>query len=82
MRTEVGDVDVRVPRDRNGSFDQVTVPRGTRRLEGLNQVIISVYGKRMTTGDIRAHLAEIYGQSVSKDTISRITDGIVEELTA
>ncbi len=82
VRTEIGDVDVRVPRDRNGSFDPVTVPKGTRRLEGLDQVIISLYGKGMTTGDIRAHLGEIYGQSVSKDTISRITDGIIEDLTA
>jgi len=82
VRTEVGDVDLPVPRDRNGSFDPVTVPKGSRRLEGLDQVIISLYGKGMTTGDIRAHLAEIYGQSVSKDTISRITDQIVEDMVA
>lgn len=80
VRTEIGDVDVRVPRDRNGTFDPVTVPKGVRRLEGLDAMVISLYAKGMTTGDIQAHLGEIYGQGVSRDTISRITDAVVEDM--
>lgn len=82
VRTEVGDVQIKVPRDRNGTFEPVTVPKGVRRLEGLDAMVVSLYGKGMTTGDIRAHLAEIYGQDISGDTISRITDSIVEDMNA
>ncbi len=55
VRTEVGDVRVEVPRDRNGTFDPVTVPKGERRLTGLDQAVISLYAKGLTTGDIEAH---------------------------
>ena len=82
MTTEVGKVGLRVPRDRNASFDPVTVPKGQRRLEGLTGNVISLYAKGMTTGDIQAHLAEIYGTEISRDTISRITDAVVEDLIA
>ncbi len=60
----------------------VAVPKGVRRLEGLDALVLSLYGKGMTTGDIRAHLAEIYGQDISGDTISRITDAVVEDMQA
>jgi transposase-like protein len=82
VTTEIGKVDLVVPRDRNGSFEPVTVPKGQRRLEGLNANVISLYAKGMTTGDIQAHLSEIYGTDISRDTISRITDAIVEDMTA
>ena len=80
MTTEIGEVDLRVPRDRNGTFDPVTVPKGQRRLDGLTGNVISLYAKGMTTGDIQAHLAEIYGTEISRDTISKITDAIVEDM--
>jgi len=80
VTTEVGQVDLRVPRDRNASFEPVTVRKGQRRLDGLTGNVISLYAKGMTTGDIQAHLAEIYGTEISRDTISRITDAIVEDL--
>jgi hypothetical protein len=73
VTTDIGQVDLQVPRDRNASFDPVTVPKGQRRLDGLTGNIISLYAKGLTTGDIQAHLAEIYGTDVSRDTISRIT---------
>src|SRR4051812_5823903 len=82
VTTEIGEVELRVPRDRNASFAPRTVRKGQRRLDGLAGNVISLYAKGMTTGDIQAHLAEIYGTDISRDTISRITDGIVEDLQA
>lgn len=58
MRTEVGDVRVAVPRDRNGTFDPVTVPTGQRRLSGLDKMVLSLYANGVTTGDIASFLEE------------------------
>jgi transposase-like protein len=80
VTTEIGKVALDVPRDRNASFDPVTVRKGQRRLDGLTGNVISLYAKGMTTGDIQAHLAEIYDTEISRDTISRIADAIVEDL--
>lgn len=82
VTTEIGEVTLDVPRDRLGTFDPQTVPKHQRRLEGLSSTVISLYAKGMTTGDIAAHLAEIYGTEVSRETISKITDGIVEDMVA
>ncbi len=82
VTTEIGKVELRVPRDRNATFDPVTVRKGQRRLDGLSASVISLYAKGMTTGDIQAYLVEIYGTDLSRDTISRITDAIVEEMVA
>ena len=60
----------------------MTVRKGQRRLDGLTGNVISLYAKGMTTGDIQAHLAEIYGTEISRDTITRITDAIVEDMVA
>jgi putative transposase len=80
VTTEIGKVNLRVPRDRNASFEPVTVPKGERRLEGLAANVISLYAKGMTTGDIQAHLAEIYDTDISRDAISRITDAVLEDM--
>src|SRR5215207_7446168 len=82
VTTEVGQVDLLGPRDRNASFEPVTVRKGQRRLDGLTGNVISLYAKGMTTGDIQAHLAEIDDTDISRDTISRITDAVVEDLIA
>jgi len=82
VRTEVGDVRVEVPRDRNGTFDPLTVPVGQRRLDGLDAAVISLYAKGLTTGDIAAHLFDVYDQSIDRSTISRITDAIVGDMEA
>jgi transposase-like protein len=82
VTTEIGKVDLRVPRDRNGSFEPASVPKGQRRLDGLSAQVISLYAKGMSTGDIQGHLAEIYGTEISRDTISRITDAVLEDMTA
>jgi transposase-like protein len=80
VTTEVGQVELQVPRDRNGSFEPVTVPKGQRRLDGLSGNVISLYAKGMTTGDIGSHLAEIYDTDISADTISRITDAVLDDM--
>ena len=82
MTTEVGEVDLRVPRDRAGTFDPVLVPHGERRVDGLAGQVISLYGQGLTTGEICDHLEETYGTSISKDTVSRITDSIVADMEA
>jgi transposase-like protein len=82
VTTEVGQVELNVPRDRNASFDPVTVRKGQRRLDGLTGNVLSLYAKGMTTGDIQAYLGEIYDTEISRDTISRITDAVVEDLVA
>ena len=81
LNTEIGAVGLEVPRDRNGSFEPAIVPKGQRRVEGLAGAVISLYAKGMTTGDIQTHLSQVYGTELSRDTISRITDTIVEKMT-
>jgi transposase-like protein len=82
VTTEIGDVEVRMPRDRQGTFAPKTVPKHQRRLDGLAANVISLYAKGLTTGDIQAHLAEIYGTEISRETISKITDQIVDDMVA
>jgi putative transposase len=77
-----GEVTIEVPRDRAGTFDPVIVKKRQRRLSDVDSVAISLYAKGLTTGDISAHFAEVYGASISKDTVSRITDRVVEEMQA
>lgn len=77
----IGEVQVDVPRDREGTFTPVVVAKRQRRLSGVDEVVLSLYARGMTTGDISAHFAEIYGVSVSKDTVSRITDRVEAEMT-
>ncbi|MFV0308727.1 MAG: IS256 family transposase [Desertimonas sp.] len=82
VTTEIGQVRLDVPRDRNSTFEPVTIPKGQRRLDGLSDNVISLYAKGMTTGDIQQHLLEIYGTEISRDTISRITDAVVDDMVS
>jgi putative transposase len=75
-----GPVEIEVPRDRQGTFEPQIVKKRQRRLNGVDEVVLSLYAKGLTTGEISAHFAEIYGASVSKETISRITDKVLEEM--
>jgi len=77
-----GEITIEVPRDREGSFSPVIVRKRQRRLGDVDKIILSLYGKGMTTGEISAHFAEIYGVSVSSTVISTITDKVVEEQQA
>ncbi|UQS26391.1 IS256 family transposase [Amycolatopsis thermalba] len=75
-----GEVEIEVPRDRESTFEPQIVKKRQRRLTDVDEIVLSLYAKGMTTGEISAHFAEIYGASVSKETISRITDKVVAEM--
>jgi putative transposase len=76
--TEVGPVELAVPRDRDGSFEPQLVRKRQRRLSGVEDMVLSLSAKGLTTGEISAHLAEVYGADVSKQTISTITDKVLD----
>jgi putative transposase len=80
VATQAGDVDLAIPRDREGSFTPTLVPKGSRRLSGLDEMIISLYAGGMTVRDIAHHLASTIGTELSHETISNITDAIAEEI--
>jgi putative transposase len=71
-----------VPRDRESSFDPKIVPKRHRRVSGIDDLVISLSAKGLTHGEITAHLAGVYGAQVSKQTITTITDPVVEDMTA
>jgi putative transposase len=75
-----GEVEIDVPRDRESTFEPQIVKKRQRRLTDVDEIVLSLYAKGMTTGEISAHFAEIYGASVSKETVSRITDKVVAEM--
>src|SRR6201996_149722 len=75
-----GQVEIDVPRDRAGTFEPQIVRKRQRRLNGVDEVVLSRYATGLTTGEIGAHFAEIYGASASKEPISRITDKVIEEM--
>ena len=77
-----GEVGIEVPRDRAGTFEPQIVKKRQRRLTGVDEIVLSLYAKGLTTGEISAHFTEIYGASVSKETVSRITDRVIEEMQA
>jgi putative transposase len=80
VQTTNGPIDIAVPRDRNGTFEPVIVPKKARRLNNINSVVLSLYSRGMTTRDIEAHLAEVYGTRVSRELISNITEVVVDEI--
>jgi transposase-like protein len=71
--TQIGPVEVEVSRDRDGSFEPQIVRKRQRRLDGIDGIVLSLSAKGLTTGEISAHLHEVYGAAVSKDTIAAIT---------
>ena len=82
VRTDIGEVDLQVPRDRAGTFAPVVVPKHVRRLAGFDEAVISLYAKGMTTGDIANHLADVYGTEVSRDLVSKVTDAVLTDMNA
>jgi putative transposase len=81
VRTERGDIEVEVPRDRHGSFSPKLIPKHKRSFDGFDDKILSMYARGMSTRDIQRHLHELYGVEVSPDLVSRVTDSVVDELT-
>lgn len=82
VSTIAGDIDLQIPRDRAGTFAPTLVPKGSRRTGGLDEVIISLYAGGMTVRDIAYHLETTVGTQLSHDTISKITDEVLEEVAA
>ena len=82
LRSQVGDIPLDVPRDRDGTFTPRLVPKGSRRLGGLDEMIISLYAGGMTIRDIEHHLVSTVGTDLSHETISKIIDEILEEVLA
>jgi putative transposase len=80
LTESTGQVAIDVPRDRAGTFEPQIVRKRQRRLTGVDQIVLSLYAKGLTTGEISAHFAEIYGASVSRETVSRITDKVIEDM--
>lgn len=80
VRTEIGQVRLAVPRDRDGTFEPQIVPKHVRRLAGFDEAVISLYAKGMTTGDIAAHLEEVYDTEISRDLVSRVTDQVLGDM--
>jgi putative transposase len=79
--TDIGPIELAVPRDRAGTFEPVIVAKRLRRLGGVDQMVLSLSAKGLTHGEISAHLEEIYGAQVSKETVIRITDRVIETMT-
>jgi len=82
VASEVGDIGLDIPRDRDATFEPRLVPKGQRRIGGLDETIISLYAGGMTVRDIQHHLARTIGTELSHDTISRITDAVLDEVAA
>lgn len=78
--TEIRPVEIEVPRDRDGSFEPVIVPKHKRRLDGVDQIVLSLTALGLRTREIAAYFDEVYGAKASKDTISRITEKVTGEL--
>jgi putative transposase len=82
VATEHGPVAIDAPRDRNGSFEPKIVRKRQRRFEGFDDKILALYSRGLSTRDIEAHLAEIYGVRVGRDLISRVTDAVMDDARA
>ena len=81
LTDNVGPVEIEVPRDRAGSFEPVIVAKRQRRLGDVDAVVLSLYSRGLTTGEISAHFAEVYGASIAKSVVSTITERVIEEMT-
>jgi len=82
LLTEQGEVRIETPRDRKGTFEPRIVRKRQRRFEGFDDKILALYSRGLSTRDIEAHLEEIYGVSVGRDLISRVTDAVMDDARA
>jgi putative transposase len=82
VQTETGPVAIRVPRDRQGTFEPKLVPKHHRRLEGFDDKVLALYARGMSTRDIQEHLRELYGTDIAPDLISRVTESVLDEAKA
>lgn len=82
VQTDLGPVAIQTPRDRDGSFEPQLVRKRQTRLVGLDEKILGLYAGGMTVCDISSHLSELYGTEIGRDTVSRITDAVLEDVAA
>jgi len=82
VQTDLGPVEVRPPRDRDGSFEPKLVAKRQTRLAGLDDRVLDLYAGGMTVRDIAAHLQDLYGVEIERDTISRVTDAVLDDVAA
>jgi len=82
VQTDLGPVEIKTPRDRDGSFEPRLVAKRQTRLAGLDDKVLGLYAGGMTVRDIAAHLSELYGTEIGRDTVSRITDAVLEDVAA
>jgi putative transposase len=82
VQSTQGDLDLAIPRDRNGDFEPILVPKHQRRLSGLDEKILALYARGSSTRDISAQLEELYGAKVSASLISEVTDAVSEDVKA
>ncbi len=82
IQSKDGALELSIPRDRNGSFEPLLVPKHERRLAGLDEKIIALYARGMSTRDISAQLEELYGAKISASLISDVTDSVSEDVKA
>ena len=80
VHTELGTVELKTPRDRNGSFEPRLVRKRQTRLAGLDDRVLGLYGGGMSVRDIARQLSELYGTEIGRDTISRVTDAVLEDI--
>ena len=80
LRTEEGELSLRIPRDREGSFEPQLIKKDERRLSGFDEKVIALYARGLTVREIQGYLEELYGDSVSPDLISEVTDEVMEEV--
>ena len=80
--TDLGEIDLNIPRDRNATFEPISVPKRERRIRGIDDKIISLYARGMSMREISAHLEEFYGIGVSTEFISHVTESVWEDVTA
>lgn len=82
LRTELGEVEIKTPRDRDGSFEPQLVKKRQTRLAGLDERVLDMYAGGLSVRDIAAHLKRLYGVQLERDTISRVTDAVLEDIAA
>jgi transposase-like protein len=82
VQSNQGEMELSIPRDRQGNFEPILVPKHERRIAGLDEKILALYARGMSTRDISAQLEELYGAKVSASVISEVTDAVMEEVKA
>lgn len=80
VKTRFGELPIEVPRDRNGDFEPIVVPKHKRDISGIEEKVISLYGRGMSTRDIHEQIKDIYGIEISAEMVSKMTDGIIPDI--